>query len=99
MYVCVLLLLLLNSHIIFRIVYILLVLSAELSKEDRKRTEVTVCKCNQPSPRSNMTLCPHPERPELFMFGGEFCAGNKTYLYNDLYLYVHLSLTFPFNTI
>ncbi|XP_067931443.1 kelch domain-containing protein 4-like isoform X2 [Watersipora subatra] len=60
---------------------------AELTKEDERRIEVTVCRCSQPSPRSNMTLCAHPERPELFMFGGEYCSGNKTFLYNHLFLY------------
>jgi len=41
-----------------------------------------------PSPRVNMSLCPHPERPELFMFGGEFCAGNNTSVYSDLFMLV-----------
>lgn len=58
---------------------------AEIAQQDKKKTEITVTKCSQPSPRVNMSVCPHPERPELFMFGGEFCNGNKTFLYNDLY--------------
>lgn len=59
--------------------------SAEFARQDQMHREVTVTKCPQPSPRVNMSLLPHPERPELFMFGGEFCNGNKTFLYNDLF--------------
>ncbi|OWF37988.1 kelch domain-containing protein 4-like [Mizuhopecten yessoensis] len=62
-------------------------LIAEFQTQDKKRVQVVEEKCNPPSPRCNMTLTAHPTKEELIMFGGEYCTGNKTYMYNDLFFY------------
>ncbi|CAH1780098.1 unnamed protein product [Owenia fusiformis] len=62
-------------------------LIAEFQENDRKLTEVQEEKTAPPSPRCSMTLTAHPDRDELILFGGEFSKGNKTYVYNDLYVY------------
>jgi hypothetical protein len=62
-------------------------LIAQFQEQDRKRQQVSEEKCPPPSPRCNMSLTAHPERDVLMMFGGEYFDGNKTFLYNDLFLY------------
>ncbi|XP_033754886.1 kelch domain-containing protein 4-like [Pecten maximus] len=62
-------------------------LIAEFQSKDKKRVQVIEEKCDPPSPRCNMTLSAHPTKEELIMFGGEYCTGNKTYMYNDLFFY------------
>ncbi|XP_060069377.1 kelch domain-containing protein 4-like [Ylistrum balloti] len=62
-------------------------LIAEFQNKDKKRVQVVEEKCDPPSPRCNMTLSSHPTKEELIMFGGEYCTGNKTYMYNDLFFY------------
>ncbi|CAJ0937755.1 unnamed protein product [Ranitomeya imitator] len=37
--------------------------------------------------RLNASLTPHPEKDELILFGGEYFNGQKTFLYNELYIY------------
>ncbi|XP_018863585.1 kelch domain-containing protein 4 [Parus major] len=62
-------------------------LIAEFQISDAKKTQVIESSCPPPSPRLNCSLCAHPERDELILFGGEYFNGQKTYLYNDLYIY------------
>lgn len=40
-----------------------------------------------PSRRLNFSLLAHPDKEELILFGGEFFNGQKTFIYNDLFLY------------
>ncbi|XP_010716506.1 kelch domain-containing protein 4 isoform X2 [Meleagris gallopavo] len=62
-------------------------LIAEFQTLDAKKTQVIETSCPPPSPRLNGSLSAHPEKDELILFGGEYFNGQKTYLYNDLYLY------------
>ncbi|KAJ7413778.1 Kelch domain-containing protein 4 [Willisornis vidua] len=62
-------------------------LIAEFQSLDAKKTQVIESSCPPPSPRLNGSLCAHPERDELILFGGEYFNGQKTFLYNDLYIY------------
>ncbi|XP_076878403.1 kelch domain-containing protein 4-like isoform X5 [Brachyhypopomus gauderio] len=62
-------------------------LIAEFQLLDAKKTQVVETACSPPSPRLNASLCAHPEKDELILFGGEYFNGKKTYLYNDLFFY------------
>lgn len=62
-------------------------LIAKFQEEDKKLLEVTEEKCNPPSPRSSLTVLPHPDKDELLFFGGEYFNGSKTFMYNDFYTY------------
>ncbi|XP_056908327.1 kelch domain-containing protein 4 [Takifugu flavidus] len=62
-------------------------LIAQFQTLDAKKTQVIEIPCPPPSPRLNASLCAHPEKDELILFGGEFFNGQKDYLYNDLYFY------------
>ncbi|NXO26750.1 KLDC4 protein, partial [Cisticola juncidis] len=62
-------------------------LIAEFQSLDAKKTQVIESSCPPPSPRLNCSLCAHPERDELILFGGEYFNGQKTFLYNELYIY------------
>ena len=62
-------------------------LIAEFQEIDRKRTTFTEEKSSHPSPRTNLTVNPHPEKDELILFGGEYFNGRKTSMYNDVYIY------------
>ncbi|XP_070575782.1 kelch domain-containing protein 4-like [Ptychodera flava] len=62
-------------------------LIAEFTELDRKRAEVSEQQCDPPSPRCSMSLTAHPDKDELIMFGGEYFNGQKTFVYNDLYIY------------
>ncbi|XP_029010622.1 kelch domain-containing protein 4 isoform X1 [Betta splendens] len=62
-------------------------LIAEFQNLDAKKTQVVETTCPPPSPRLNASLCAHPDKDELILFGGEFFNGKKTYLYNDLFFY------------
>ncbi|XP_008941217.1 PREDICTED: kelch domain-containing protein 4-like, partial [Merops nubicus] len=62
-------------------------LIAEFQNLDAKKTQVIESSCPPPSPRLNGSLSAHPEKDELILFGGEYFNGQKTYLYNDLYVY------------
>lgn len=57
---------------------------AKYNEKERQRTAVTVTMCGQPSPRSNFSMTALPNG-EMLMFGGEFCDGQGTAVYNDLY--------------
>uniref|UniRef100_A0A493T611 Kelch domain containing 4 n=1 Tax=Anas platyrhynchos platyrhynchos TaxID=8840 RepID=A0A493T611_ANAPP len=62
-------------------------LIAEFQNLDAKKTQVIETACPPPSPRLNGSLSAHPEKDELILFGGEYFNGQKTYLYNELYVY------------
>lgn len=62
-------------------------LIAEFQSLDAKKTQVVETACPPPSPRLNASLTPHPEKDELILFGGEYFNGQKTFLYNELYIY------------
>ncbi|KAM8947816.1 kelch domain-containing protein 4 [Pelodytes ibericus] len=62
-------------------------LIAEFQSLDAKKTQVQETSCPAPSPRLNASLTPHPEKDELILFGGEYYNGQKTFLYNELYVY------------
>ncbi|CAN8024998.1 unnamed protein product [Ixodes persulcatus] len=56
-------------------------------EQDRKRPAVTEELVGPPSFRSGATLCAHPEKEQLLLFGGEYYNGLKTFMYNELYVY------------
>jgi len=58
-----------------------------IEEEEKKRQEVKEVKVGPPSHRSNLSIAPHPEAPEIVLFGGEFYNGQKTVLNNDLLFY------------
>ncbi|KAL6480726.1 hypothetical protein MHYP_G00117590 [Metynnis hypsauchen] len=62
-------------------------LIAEFQLLDAKKTQVVESTCPPPPPRLHASLCAHPEKDELILFGGEYFNGKKTYLYNDLFFY------------
>ncbi|KAM3918373.1 kelch domain-containing protein 4 isoform 2-T2 [Leptodactylus fuscus] len=62
-------------------------LIAEFQSLDAKKTQVVETSCPPPSPRLNASLTAHPEKDELILFGGEYFNGQKTFLYNELYIY------------
>ncbi|XP_073411020.1 kelch domain-containing protein 4 [Dendrobates tinctorius] len=62
-------------------------LIAEFQSLDAKKTQVIETATPPPSPRLNASLTPHPEKDELILFGGEYFNGQKTFLYNELYVY------------
>ncbi|CAM9106705.1 unnamed protein product, partial [Ectocarpus fasciculatus] len=57
---------------------------AKYNEKERQRTAVSMTVCEQPSPRSNFSMTALPNG-EMLMFGGEFCDGQGTVVYNDLY--------------
>ena len=59
-------------------------LLAEISLKERTRTSVSITACEQPSPRANFSMTALPNG-EMLMFGGEFCDGESTVVYNDLF--------------
>eukprot|EP00094_Tigriopus_californicus_P001814 TCALIF_01753-PA protein Name:"Similar to Klhdc4 Kelch domain-containing protein 4 (Mus musculus)" AED:0.08 eAED:0.12 QI:98/0.71/0.62/1/0.85/0.75/8/31/515 len=59
-----------------------------IEAEEKKRQEVKeLHKVDPPSHRANFSLTPHADNPELILFGGEFYNGQKTILFNDLFLF------------
>ena len=46
-------------------------------EEEKKKTKVTVKNVDQPSVRSNFSLCAHPEKDIFILFGGEFFNAGK----------------------
>lgn len=62
-------------------------LIAEFQSLDAKKTQVVETACTPPSPRLNASLTSHPDKDELILFGGEYFNGQKTFLYNELYIY------------
>uniref|UniRef100_A0A2K5S2U4 Kelch domain containing 4 n=1 Tax=Cebus imitator TaxID=2715852 RepID=A0A2K5S2U4_CEBIM len=62
-------------------------LIAHFQTLDAKKTQIVETPCSPPSPRLNASLSAHPEKDELILFGGEYFNGQKTFLYNELYVY------------
>ncbi|XP_064473381.1 kelch domain-containing protein 4-like [Ornithodoros turicata] len=62
-------------------------LISEFVEADRQRQTVTEELVEPPSFRSGLSLCVHPEKDQLLLFGGEYFNGNKTVMYNELYFY------------
>ncbi|KAH8019469.1 hypothetical protein HPB51_019491 [Rhipicephalus microplus] len=62
-------------------------LIAQFVEEDRKKLQITEELVGPPSCRSGATLCAHPEKDELLLFGGEYYNGKKTIMYNELFVY------------
>ncbi|XP_004437096.1 PREDICTED: kelch domain-containing protein 4 [Ceratotherium simum simum] len=62
-------------------------LIAHFQTLDAKKTQIVETPCSPPSPRLNASLSAHPEKDELILFGGEYFNGQKTLLYNELYIY------------
>lgn len=60
---------------------------AQIELEEKKRQEVIETVVPPPSRRANFTLTAHPDKEELILLGGEYFNGQKTFLYNDLYIY------------
>ena len=56
----------------------------ELRIKEERKTAVTISVVDQPSPRQNFTLTALPSG-DMLMFGGEFCDGAGTVVYNDVY--------------
>ena len=55
-----------------------------IEEEEKKRSEVKEIKLKEsPSHRSNLSMLPHPEAPEIVFFGGEFHNGQKVRLENS----------------
>ncbi|XP_028931232.1 kelch domain-containing protein 4 isoform X1 [Ornithorhynchus anatinus] len=62
-------------------------LIAHFQTLDAKKTQIIETPCPPPSPRLNASLSAHPEKDELILFGGEYFNGQKTFLYNELFIY------------
>ncbi|KAG8508167.1 Kelch domain-containing protein 4 [Galemys pyrenaicus] len=62
-------------------------LIAHFQTLDAGRTKVVETPCSPPSPRLNASFSAHPEKDELILFGGEYFNGQKTFVYNELYVY------------
>ena len=56
----------------------------DISLKEKARTSVVITPCAQPSPRSNFSMTALPNG-EMLMFGGEYCDGEITIVYNDLF--------------
>ncbi|XP_069492271.1 kelch domain-containing protein 4 [Ambystoma mexicanum] len=60
---------------------------AQFQSLDATKTQVLETAAPPPSPRLNASLSAHPEKDELILFGGEYFNGQKTFLYNELFIY------------
>lgn len=59
---------------------------AEFSAKEKLRTAVNMTPCSQPSPRANFSLTALSNASgEMLLFGGEFCDGEDTIVYNDVF--------------
>ena len=56
---------------------------AEFARKEEKKTAVHVSLAEQPSARANFSLTPLPNG-DMVMFGGEFCDGAGTTVFNDV---------------
>ena len=59
----------------------------DFKKQDEKVSKTNESPVSKPSVRSSATLTPSPISDEIFLFGGEHNTGNKTFVYNDLFVY------------
>ena len=57
---------------------------AAFTAKEQQRVAVTITICSQPTPRSNFSMTLLPSN-EFLLFGGEYCNGQDTEIYNDLY--------------
>lgn len=60
---------------------------ATLEANEKRRTTVSETSVPAPSARSNFSLCAHPDKDELILFGGEFFNGQTLTVFNELYFY------------
>ena len=71
-----------------------------IEEEEKKRNEVKEVKLKEsPSHRSNLSIVPHPEAPEIVLFGGEFHNGQKVRCSHTIYAickFVKISLCSDF---
>ncbi|XP_055607159.1 kelch domain-containing protein 4 [Uranotaenia lowii] len=58
---------------------------AKYETKDTKSTDLTETLCAPPSARVNFSICSHPDKEEIFMYGGEFYDGQKTTVYGDFF--------------
>lgn len=60
---------------------------AKLEAEEARRKTTTETVCPPPSPRSNFSICTHPDKEELILFGGELYNGQELNIYSELFFY------------
>jgi len=60
---------------------------AQFKEADKKKTTFNEEKVSHPSARLNMSVCAHPDKDELLIFGGEYYNGKKITMFNDLFVY------------
>uniref|UniRef100_A0A1Q3FDW4 Kelch domain-containing protein 4 n=1 Tax=Culex tarsalis TaxID=7177 RepID=A0A1Q3FDW4_CULTA len=60
---------------------------AKYDTKETKSAELTESLCAPPTARVNFSVCSHPDKEELFFFGGEFFNGQKTEIYGDFFNY------------
>ncbi len=60
---------------------------ARIEKAKRKQVlkSVALVACEQPSPRTNLSICPSPISDELIMFGGQYYDGQTQHVFGDTY--------------
>ena len=59
----------------------------KFQESDKKLTTVSETKINQPGIRSSASITASPISDEIYLFGGEHNSGNKTFVYNDLFVF------------
>ncbi|XP_042892995.1 kelch domain-containing protein 4-like [Penaeus japonicus] len=69
-------------------------LIAKFVEMDKAKHTITEDLVPPPSKRSAFSLTPHPDKDQLILFGGEYFNGNKTFLFNDLFSMILISLKF-----
>jgi hypothetical protein len=57
---------------------------AEYTAKEAAKTAISVNSCSQPSRRANFSMTALPNG-EMLMFGGEYCDGESTEVFNDLF--------------
>lgn len=60
---------------------------AKYETKETKSTDLTETLCAPPSARVNFSICSHPDKEELFIYGGEFFNGQKTDIYGEFFCY------------
>ena len=60
---------------------------SKFKEEDKLKTSYHEEKCPHPTPRTNLSMCLHPEKDEILFFGGEYFNGKKTVMYNEIFVY------------
>ena len=62
-------------------------LIASFVESDRKKERVAEDLVDPPSPRSGCTLVASPDKDLLYLFGGSYFNGQKTFMYNEIFTY------------